>query len=91
MPEALARIWLLRKFLESNEKFHTPASADILLTRYKEPFIGLELPQATLSKIYTKNFQRLWGKNPRKVNIDTAIDRLKTKNEVLVNALRNIQ
>ncbi|MEM2789578.1 MAG: amidohydrolase family protein [Candidatus Bathyarchaeia archaeon] len=71
--EAVARIWIVRKFLESDEEFFTPETADELLTRYKEPFIGLKLPVNTLRKIYSENFKRLWGKQPRKANVDTAM------------------
>ena len=41
--------------------------ADELLTRYTQPYIGLNLPQGSLEKIYSENFKRLWGEKPRKV------------------------
>ena len=89
IQEHLTRIWLLRNFLESNEEFFLPLTADSLLTRYKEPFIGLNLPKATLSKIYYKNFQRLWGRRPRKIDIRVAVSRCERKgNAVLAEALK---
>jgi len=69
LQQHLDRIWLIRKFLESDDEFHTPQSADPLLTRYEEPYVGLKLPKAALEKIYAKNFQRLWGKKARKVDL----------------------
>ncbi|MBS7649686.1 MAG: amidohydrolase family protein [Candidatus Bathyarchaeia archaeon] len=73
IQEAIARVWLIRNFLETNEEFFTPATADDLLTRYREPFLGLRLPDSVLRKIYAENFNRLWGNKPRKINIDFAI------------------
>jgi predicted TIM-barrel fold metal-dependent hydrolase len=81
LPEALARIWIVRKFLESDEEFFTPDEADELLTRYKEPFIGLKLPREVLRKIYSENFKRIWGSEPRKVNFDSAIKFCEEKGE----------
>jgi len=64
---AIGRIWLVRNFLESDEEFFTPPTANNLLTRYTKPFMGLKLPESALKKIYSQNFQRLWGKKARKV------------------------
>jgi len=92
LQEALDRIWLIRNFLESDEEFFTPETADILLTRYKEPFIGLKLPEGALRKIYCENFKRLWGDEPRPLNIDRVIDALQKKGEKeLVKAIRSIK
>jgi predicted TIM-barrel fold metal-dependent hydrolase len=62
LSEHLDRVWLIRNFLESDEEFYTPETADVYLTRYEEPFIGLNLPKASLEKIYSKNFKRLWAR-----------------------------
>ena len=75
LRQHIARIWLLRKFVESDEEFFTPDCADDLLTRYDEPFVGLNLPNATLEKIYSTNFRRLWGDRPRKVDVEATIQR----------------
>ncbi|RJS91112.1 hypothetical protein CW705_04325 [Candidatus Bathyarchaeota archaeon] len=92
VPEALARIWLIRNFLESDEEFFTPDTADMLLTRYKEPFIGLKLPEGVLRKIYCENFKRLWGEEPKPLNIDVVIDVLQKKGEKeLVTAIKSIK
>ena len=73
LPQHLARVSLIRRFLETDDEFHTPEAADDLLTRYPEPYIGLDLPRATLEKIYVGNFRRLWGSQPREVDLETAI------------------
>ncbi len=72
VEEHLTRVWILRNFLETGEEFYTPDSADELLTRYEEPFIGLDLQKTTLEKIYSKNFYRLWGLKPRSVDVNAA-------------------
>jgi predicted TIM-barrel fold metal-dependent hydrolase len=72
VEEHLARVWILRMFLETGEEFYTPNSADELLTRYKEPFIGLDLPKSTLERICEGNFHRLWGAKPREVDVKAA-------------------
>jgi len=92
IQEALDRIWLIRNFLESDEEFFTPQTADMLLTRYKEPFIGLKLPQGVLRKIYCENFKRLWGDKPRPLNMDIVIKALQKKGEKeIIAALDSIK
>jgi len=59
---------MLRRFLETDAEFYTPDYADVLLTRYPEPFIGLDLPKIALKKIYSGNFRRIWGAKPREVD-----------------------
>ena len=44
-----------------------------MLTRYKEPFRGLSLPRHILERIYSANFRRLWGAEPKSVKVDLAI------------------
>ncbi|MCW4020805.1 MAG: amidohydrolase family protein [Candidatus Bathyarchaeota archaeon] len=91
VQQAIDRIWLIRNFLESDEEFFTPSTADNLLTRYEEPFIGLNLPEGALKKIYAENFQRLWGNEPEKVNVDAAIRTLEEKGEKTISeALRSL-
>jgi len=83
-PQHLARVWLLRKFLETDEEFYTPEEADDALTRYSEPFIGLSLPRSSYEKIYSSNFRRLWGQRPKPVDIDAAIAASEKEGEALV-------
>jgi predicted TIM-barrel fold metal-dependent hydrolase len=70
VEEHLARVWMLRSFLETSEEFHTHGASDELLTHYEEPFIGLDLPGTALEKVYSGNFRRLWGAKPRAVNAE---------------------
>ncbi len=68
LDEALARIWLLRMFLETDEEFRTPDCADDLLTRYDKPFRGLALPPEVLEKVYAANFVRIFGRQARPID-----------------------
>ena len=79
-------------FLESDEEFYTPASADDLLTRYREPYVGLRLPRTSLEKIYATNFRRLWGKSPREIDIGAAISTCEREgNTVMAEALGKLR
>ncbi|MFQ6095287.1 MAG: amidohydrolase family protein, partial [Candidatus Bathyarchaeia archaeon] len=84
VQESIDRIWLIRNFLESDEEFYTPPTADKLLTRYREPFVGLNLPESALRKVYAENFQRLWGKEPKKIDINKAIKLCQEKGEKVI-------
>jgi len=89
VEESVEKIWLVRNFLESDEEFFTPHKADMLLTRYEEPFIGLKLPVGVLRKIYADNFKRLWRETPRRVVLTSAVRMLEEKGEtVIARALR---
>jgi len=72
IEEHAARVWMLRTFLETSGEFRTPLEADELLTRYELPFVGLDLPTAALKKIYFENFRRLYGAEPRGVDVGAA-------------------
>ncbi|MEM3104998.1 MAG: hypothetical protein QXD69_05805, partial [Candidatus Bathyarchaeia archaeon] len=72
VEEATTRVWMIRFFLESDEEFYTPDSADELLTRYKEPYIGLKLPDSALKNIYSENFKRIFGESPKRLNVEKA-------------------
>ena len=91
LRQHLDRIWLLRNFLESDEEFYTPSSADDLLTRYREPYVGLRLPRASLEKIYATNFRRLWGEKPRELDIGAAISTCEREgNAVMADVLMRL-
>jgi predicted TIM-barrel fold metal-dependent hydrolase len=74
VQQAVDRIWIVRNFLESDEEFFTPPTADALMTRYAEPFCGLALPEDVLRKIYATNFQRMFGQEPRAIDLRSALD-----------------
>jgi len=91
LQQAIDRIWLIRNFLECDEEFFTPSTADKLLTRYQEPFIGLKLPEAALSRIYSGNFQRLWGEEPKRIDTNAAVNICEQRDEeVIAEALRDL-
>ena len=91
LQEHLDRVWLLRNFLESDEEFYTPETADPLLTRYREPYVGLNLPRHVLWKIYAGNFMRLWGEKPRDVDLEMAIAKCEERGErFIAEALRGL-
>jgi len=85
LQEALDRIWLIRNFLESDEEFYTPPTADKLLTRYEKPFIGLKLPKQVLRKIYAQNFQKLCGNKPKKIDKELVAKTLREKGEKIIS------
>ena len=92
LPQHLARISLIRRFLETDQEFHTPETADDLLTRYPEPFIGLDLPRGTLEKIYAGNFRRLWGDQPREVDLEAAVSTCEAEGSpVMAGAFRRLR
>ena len=92
IEEHLARVWILRSFLETGEEFHTPDSADELFIRYPEPFISLGLPGTTLEKICSGNFRRLWGAKPRGVDVGAATFAAEKQGHVgVAKALKDIR
>ena len=88
---SMNRVWVVRNFLESSKEFYTPKGSEEILFWHKEPFCGLGLPENVLRKIYYGNFQKMWGKKPRKVNLELAIKQSQERKEkIVLKALRNI-
>ena len=77
VTEARSRAWIVRSFLETDEEFLVPKESDSLLGGPQVPFRGLALPRGVLEKIYSKNFRRLAGPGPHKLNYDRAISECK--------------
>ena len=91
IPQHIARITMIRRFLESDDEFHTPDTADDLLTRYELPYVGLDLPKSSLEKIYAGNFRRLWGREPKEANIRLAIATCKEEgNNIIPDILKRL-
>ena len=91
LPQHLARISMIRRFLETGDEFQTPDAADDLLTRYELPYVGLDLPRPSLERIYAGNFRRLWGVRPREVDVDAAIAACEEEGNLTVaEALRGV-
>jgi len=73
IEEAKSRAWIVRKFLETGDEFTVPEGGDSLLGGPQIPFRGLDLPNVALEKIYAKNFERLAGPEPRRLDLRKAI------------------
>jgi predicted TIM-barrel fold metal-dependent hydrolase len=73
LEQAVSRAWLVRNFLETDEEFFVPSSADSLLGEPEAPLKGMRLPRHVLEKIYAKNFERIAGKKPKELNPKAAI------------------
>jgi predicted TIM-barrel fold metal-dependent hydrolase len=84
LHQHLARIWMIRHFLESSKEFYTPDEADELLTRYAKPFIGLSLPRGLLEKIYAGNFRRMWGE-PRPIDLEELYNHSVNKGNIILS------
>ncbi len=91
VEQHLARIFMLRMFLETGDEFYTPDAADELLTRYELPLIGLNLPKTALTKIYSGNLRRLWGKQPRDVDVNATASAAEKKGHTgVAKALKSL-
>ncbi len=73
LEQAVARAWLVRNFLETDEEFFVPSSADSLLGEPEVTLKGMKLPREVLEKMYAKNFERIVGRKPEELNLEAAI------------------
>jgi predicted TIM-barrel fold metal-dependent hydrolase len=73
--EAQMRAGLVFRWLESQDTFRVPETADFLLGKPEDGEIrGLALPDQVLRKIYHDNITRLAGTSPRQVDVPRAIE-----------------
>lgn len=63
--ESAVRVQVMRRFLEQEGPFHLDGEGGFLFGRFGGPFHGLGLPEGVLRKIYSGNFERLAGSQPR--------------------------
>jgi len=69
------RAGLLFRWLESEDTFRVPETADFLLGPPEDGLIrGMSLPNDVLTRIYTDNFVRLVGSEPHTLNVERAIE-----------------
>jgi predicted TIM-barrel fold metal-dependent hydrolase len=69
------RAGLIFRWLESEDTFRVPETADFLLGPPEDGVIrGMSLPNDVLTRIYHDNFIRLVGSEPRALNVERAID-----------------
>jgi len=66
--ESTVRIRVVRKFLEEEGQFQLDVDSGFLFGRFSGPFHGLGLPEDVLKKIYSQNFERMAGSQPRALN-----------------------
>jgi predicted TIM-barrel fold metal-dependent hydrolase len=72
--ESHERVFLVRNFLENDGEFNLSPESGFLFGKPKKPFHGLGLPESILEKIYHKNFERIVGPVPRKINSTAVIE-----------------
>ncbi len=68
------RVDLVRGFLEKEGVFQLETEKGYLFGKFTGGFQGIHLPKVVLEKIYFKNFERLAGKKPRQININSIIE-----------------
>lgn len=79
------RAWVVRRFLENDGSFDLPEG----VRRWARPgdiLQGIGLPAEALSKIYSSNFERLFGKQPAPLKPAIALD-LVERQAALIDAL----
>lgn len=75
IKEAQARAGIGYRFLSGRETFRVPEEADFLLGPPEDGIIhGLGLPKEVVKAILQDNFRRIFGKSPRRLNIELAIE-----------------
>ena len=77
---AMDLIHRVRVFLETEE----PVTWGFQPRR--EPTIGFNLPKHVLQKIYAENFERIVGKNPRKLNVESAVAKCRRMGRLMSEA-----
>ncbi len=80
---ALGRFYRVRTFLETDEPVYWRS-----YEKKKEPLKGFSLPKHVLSKIYCGNFERIAGREPRRINIDAAVEELRRVTEAIQKTVR---
>lgn len=74
VTEGHVRAGIVYRWLESDDTFRVPETADFLLGPPEDGIIrGMSLPDEVLTKIYSENFARYAGTAPRALDIEKAI------------------
>jgi predicted TIM-barrel fold metal-dependent hydrolase len=68
LEESRQRVSLVRQFLESDGEFDLAGEGGFLFGASEAPFRGIALPRDVLAKIYARNFERLAGDRPRRLD-----------------------
>ncbi len=88
---ARAKIKFIRRFLETEGRFHMPAGDMNFLSEPEKILRGIKLPLSVLRKIYSKNFERIVGKRPAKIDKQLAIDECKRIGDELKNYVQQAE
>jgi hypothetical protein len=68
LPESRERVTLIRNFLENPGEFSLRPDSGFLFGSLKKTFLGLDLPEPILKKIYHQNFEKVVAPAPRPLN-----------------------
>ena len=75
VDEGRARAGIVFRWLESDDTFRVPDTADFLLGPPEDGVIrGMSLPEEVLNRIYSKNLENLAGTTPRPLDVGRAIE-----------------
>jgi hypothetical protein len=75
VEEGRIRAGIIFRWLESEDTFRVPLTADFLLGPPEDGRIkGMSLPADVLTRIYSDNFSNLVGREPRPLNVERAVD-----------------
>jgi hypothetical protein len=87
--ESHERVYLIRNFLENPGEFYLPG-VGYLFGDPKTPFLGLDLPESILDKIYHKNAERIFGDSPRPLD-PAAVLELCNRVEMMIGLIESSQ
>ncbi len=87
--ESHERVFLIRNFLENPDEFYLPGKG-YLFGDPKTPFLGLDLPESVLEKIYLKNAERIFGVSPRPID-PIAVVELCNRVEMMIGLMGSSQ
>jgi hypothetical protein len=87
--ESHERVYLIRNFLENSGEFYLPGKG-YLFGDPKTPFLGLDLPEPVLDKIYLKNAEQIFGNSPRPID-PAAVIELCDRIEMVIGLQGSIQ
>lgn len=87
--ESLARIEVIRSFLENDGQF-TLTHEGFLFGGHKAVFHGIHLPDDVLDKIYFRNFIQFAGETPKPLNPEAIIEEC-SRLEMIIPAMAQVQ
>lgn len=87
--ESLARIEVIRKFLESDGPFQL-SHQGFLFGGKEAVFHGIHLPEDVLDKFYYQNFEQFAGTKPQPLNPEAIVEECR-RLEVIIQAMAQVQ